>query len=601
MKRFFLESYLIRNMRRIKIAGFLSFILLVFICFFYLYNVSIYEPVSIEISGIKPIESKLIKIYGISPFNRRTLMPYNDLKNNWFTSESWYLKSVEIVIPVTMLKKVETISITINKAVFLYSINELKKIDKFNGEYKIFLPDKAQSEKSLRKKISSMLFRSAILPFLNFFLTITIFVILLLCFYNIKNGKLSKEKILYWFKLIGVSVILALSIFYGYLLFKYSITSYITSILTIIISGIIIWLIVKFFISVFSISQINSKRINKAIFIFLGFWFIIEMIFRIIGFEDSLNEEKGLYYASGFRENNPVNNQNPHLLTEQKNYSFDYVTKEFAYTIKSNSEGLRDIEHNIEKEKNEYRIICVGNSFTEGIGAPGDSTWPKLLEDKLALLSKRKISVFNAGKVTSDPFFEYMLLKERMLKYNPDLVLLSLGSSDLLFYYFRGGFERFTADGFHYRNAPKWEKLYAVSYIFRFFIDVVLGYNYFLSPKEYKREKIKALNDIENCIRKFYSLSLENKFKLAIVFYDDNQEDYKSLIYKLKQEKTIPIIDLFDYNKNIRKLNQENRKEYFWPIDGHCNSSGYNLFSDGVLWNLEKLRIVDSLNEYYSK
>ena len=240
-------------------------------------------------------------------------------------------------------------------------------------------------------------------------------------------------------------------------------------------------------------------------------------------------------------------------------------------------------------------MLFRSNSFTEGIGTPQDSIWPKLLEDRIRLASKKKVAVFNAGKAGSDPFFGYMLLKKRMLKYNPDIVLVAISSSDFNFYRFRGGFERFTSDGYHFRKEPWWEKFYAVSYICRFITDDMMHYKYFLTPEEYKNDSIKAMNDINNCLHKFYKLSLNCNFKFAVVYCDDGIYELNPILNSLKQEKIIPVIDLVKYNRNNAQLTCERRKTYYWPLDGHCNSRGYYLFAKGVEWNLMNMGIIDSL------
>ena len=213
----------------------------------------------------------------------------------------------------------------------------------------------------------------------------------------------------------------------------------------------------------------------------------------------------------------------------------------------------------------------------------------------MKLQCNRKISVFNAGVSSSDPFFEYALLKEKLLKYNPDFVLLSLGSSDLDFYRFRGGFERFTPEGLCYRKAPKWEKLYAVSFITRLIINKVFNYKYFLSPSEYKKDSILALDDTEKCISEFQKLAIQNDFSLIIVFIDDGRLGYKSIISKLKEQKILPVIDLFDYSKNVEHIDEKSRRTYYWPVDEHCNSMGYAMFARGIEWNFKNMGIMDHL------
>jgi lysophospholipase L1-like esterase len=330
------------------------------------------------------------------------------------------------------------------------------------------------------------------------------------------------------------------------------------------------------------------------------FWFFSENFLRFFNINESYNEKLTGTYSSGFIVNNKIDKNNPHLCVRNKNSSFIEGREEFSYIMKYNSEGLRDVEHNIQRVEKEYRIICLGNSYTEGIGTPADSTWPKLLEEKLNKSSKRRIEVFNAGISGSDPFFEFMLLKEKMLKYRPNIVLVALGSSDFNFYRFRGGFERFTRDGYHYRKGPKWERFYALSYVFRFFLNDIFHYKhkFLLSPTDYKFDSIKADRDIENCVFRFNELAKKEKFKLIMMLIDDKGgERYSFLIKKLKKENTISVINLIEYNKNNEKLSKEDLEKYYWPIDGHCKPTGYELMAKGVYWNLNKMGIIDSINK----
>ncbi len=65
---------------------------------------------------------------------------------------------------------------------------------------------------------------------------------------------------------------------------------------------------------------------------------------------------------------------------------------EFRYTRMSNNLGLS--EENIPEVKpaNEFRIIGLGDSFTEGVGAPYDSTWVKQLEKIFTICVKGQSS-----------------------------------------------------------------------------------------------------------------------------------------------------------------------------------------------------------------
>jgi len=585
----------------------------------YLKKVAIYQPFSISVNGITPKESNLITINGITPLNRIIKINYNSTNNAWQENTNTFYKKIEIFIPDTLELKARRIFIKVNTIQFNLTFKDLQMADFSAGYHHYYLPAKVCSKFSLGKLAIIIMQWQSVKYFFIILLVTGILLLMLLIILKIrKNGFSLKpfflsfkikpqventflKKALLWLKITGFSILAAFGIFYGYLLIKYTMASYITTILFITFIGFIIWIILKIIFKISKASVIKSKRITKGLFIFLLLLFCLETILRIIGVNKSHNEKLGLYYTSGYVEPKPANRQYPHLNIHPKYYTSIHVSKEFSYEIKCNADGIRDIDHSFEKEKNEYRILCLGNSFTEGIGTPQDSTWPKLLEDRINQISKRKVTVINAGISGSDPFYEYMLLEEKMLNYNPDLVLVALCNSDIKFYKCRGGFERFTKDGVHYLEGPAWEKIYAVSYVFRIFIDNVLHYKMLMPPEKFNANTKKALLAMEECIKRFYYLSIQHDFKLALVFFDKSQYEryvYAQLIDQLKKENLIPVIDLFEYNKNIIKLDSnEYRKHYFWPIDKHFNSRGYNLMAEGVEWNLKEMCIIDSLYE----
>lgn len=137
---------------------------------------------------------------------------------------------------------------------------------------------------------------------------------------------------------------------------------------------------------------------------------------------------------------------------------------EFQYDWISNNEGLRGDTIKIEKKGS--RIMVFGDSFTEGMGAPDDSTYPQLLEDLIHVHLDSTAEVINCGPSGSDIFTAFVLFKEKMLQYKPDYVIVTFNSTDLYEYTVRGGFERFKEnDRVEYRKAPWFEPLYAKSYL----------------------------------------------------------------------------------------------------------------------------------------
>ncbi len=109
-----------------------------------------------------------------------------------------------------------------------------------------------------------------------------------------------------------------------------------------------------------------------------------------------------------------------------------YKTTEFDTDYNINSLGLRDKEYSISKPPNTFRILMVGDSFTEGDGVYSNETFSKRLEEKLQTLKgSRKYEVINAGVGSYSSLLEYLYLKNYGLELQPDLVILNFDLSDV--------------------------------------------------------------------------------------------------------------------------------------------------------------------------
>jgi len=102
-------------------------------------------------------------------------------------------------------------------------------------------------------------------------------------------------------------------------------------------------------------------------------------------------------------------------------------------TFTTNSLGLKDHAISVDKPPTVFRILMLGDSFTEGYGLSIDQTPAKVVE---ALLNDRvgcsgRYEVVNAGVGSYSPILEYLLLKRLGLRLSPDLVVLNFDMTDL--------------------------------------------------------------------------------------------------------------------------------------------------------------------------
>jgi lysophospholipase L1-like esterase len=112
-------------------------------------------------------------------------------------------------------------------------------------------------------------------------------------------------------------------------------------------------------------------------------------------------------------------------------------------TININSHGFRGSEFSAIKPENTYRIFVVGGSTTFGTGTTSDSTTiPGYLQEKFDNEQfPKKIEVINAGISGLFSGTEVGLIREQILEFNPDLLIIYDGWNDIaknIDYYYDG-------------------------------------------------------------------------------------------------------------------------------------------------------------------
>jgi hypothetical protein len=102
--------------------------------------------------------------------------------------------------------------------------------------------------------------------------------------------------------------------------------------------------------------------------------------------------------------------------------------KEQETYVKINSQGLRDREHALERPANVIRIAVVGDSFSEAKEVDQDATYWSVMERELNRLlppGSPRIEVINFGTDGYGLSQEYLVLKEKVWRYDPQIILLS--------------------------------------------------------------------------------------------------------------------------------------------------------------------------------
>ncbi len=315
--------------------------------------------------------------------------------------------------------------------------------------------------------------------------------------------------------------------------------------------------------------------VSTAVF----FLMVFEMFLRASGRYDSYTERNGGSYQSAYIENCMPGWYAicpPHIS----------YTNDFSFPVNYNKNGFDDDEWQ-ENDADSTKIACLGDSFTEGIGATAkDSTYPSLLKQMLG------VRIMNAGLSGNDPVNNFMIFRDILTDYHPKTLTLTINSSDITDVIIRGGFERFAPDGsMQYRKAPWWETIYACSYISR---HIILGRmklnDMLLSIDSMPTEREKAFGILEQSIDSFQTECSKRNIRLVLVFHPSEFEIKDGLecqrLLDYAQAKGCETVDVRKYFIN-HGITAENASNYFWKFDCHNNPDGYKLFASALA---EKLR-----------
>ncbi len=292
------------------------------------------------------------------------------------------------------------------------------------------------------------------------------------------------------------------------------------------------------------------------------------------------------------------------IYTRKRNADITKKRLEFTHSRRTNSLGISEKEISTDKEEGEYRIISLGDSFTEGVGASYEETWVKVMENNLnARLPGSLIKTMNAGISGSDVFYEYMLFKEKLLDYDPDLVIIATNASDIKDVMIRGGMDRFHPDGTVQTvyNAPAWEWVYGISYIFRAIVHELLDYDQLLmKEKDVPAIRARAIDKIKESHSMFLKLAEKRGFRLVFMIHptrpDVKKEKYgkrmKLLIDSLKKSPGIVLIDVLEEWLKNKSISAEKAESIYWPLDSHNNTEGYRLMGEAVANRIIELNII---------
>lgn len=112
----------------------------------------------------------------------------------------------------------------------------------------------------------------------------------------------------------------------------------------------------------------------------------------------------------------------------------NFVYREEGYAdVQVNQESVRDVDWPLDKPADEFRIAVLGDSFVEALQVPVEDRLTEQMADLLshdAAFAGKKVRVMNFGMSGFGTGQEYLMLRERAAKYQPDIVVLAFLSGN---------------------------------------------------------------------------------------------------------------------------------------------------------------------------
>lgn len=301
-----------------------------------------------------------------------------------------------------------------------------------------------------------------------------------------------------------------------------------------------------------------NKRLIFCITLILFTFLAGEVVFRLY---------YGLTHTTNILQPSPIRD----ALYEFKPNSQE---KRWGTILKINSLGFRDYEYSLNKPAGITRIFILGDSITMGNIVPLEDTFAKRLEQLLG----KKYEVWNLGVSGYDSWKEAAVLKERWIKYDPDIVILAICLND-----YSNSFQLYSLDWLgrlKYRDNSKakyFNWLYYHSDFYRFVYDrlYILKNNLrgtslpgggHLQPEQLDNWEV-PLRDIARVCR--------DRKLIFLVFPMQNQEG--------KFEEGVIFIENFCNLNNIPYLylGEVLRTEHFCDLL-HLNKTGHQITAERI-------------------
>lgn len=208
--------------------------------------------------------------------------------------------------------------------------------------------------------------------------------------------------------------------------------------------------------------------------------------------------------------------------------------------FKTNSKGLRDVEHDYKKSGGTYRILLIGDSYVQGHGVEYEEMFPTIFEKSLkAPGGYDRCEVIKAGVGGWGPVNELNYLIHEGYKYGPDMVMVAF----------------FTGNDYQDATEPGW---YTAHRGIRLERTVMEKMNSFVEFKIFLRK---------NCF--LYGVAVDFLKGLKTEERDGDREDLWLLEYCLADKPGPPVEASRSAFAEFQKWCEDNKKEFIVVILPH--------------------------------
>lgn len=269
-------------------------------------------------------------------------------------------------------------------------------------------------------------------------------------------------------------------------------------------------------------------------------------------------------------------------------------SSEYKYWFPGNKYGFGEYDLDSVFKQKGVKVVGLGDSFTEGAGAPYDSSWVKQLAVMLNNDSTYPVPFIgvNLGISGSDPINSVAEFDKEIADYfHTDMAILAINQSDFHDVKVRGGFERYQADGtVLFPKAPWWEPYYAASHILRLLVHKLFDLDFnFVSKQQYTNNIPRYANSIEEACSIFAKSCKKKGIKPLVVLIPLMAEmkdaawtpEMALLKQKIVSSNKVMVIDVLDYYLKESK-GKPAPEQLFWERDFHCQSAGYTIVASAI-------------------